>query len=170
MRVKTSRGSHSLQPAWAFATAGLFFVLLANFEPILSFDVVGDTQMNRIFTGVFELVRQGYWPVALLVCFAGIVAPALHLGAVWYVTSACCLRVRWPYLRKAVRLVELMEPWNLVPVYVVAAVVAVVKLDMLGTVQWLQGAFWVLALSLCSLFTMQAFDRELVEERLGGLK
>lgn len=168
--VKVASGRHSLQPAWAFASAGLFFVLLANLQPILAFDVAGDTQSNRIVTGVFELFGQGYWPVAGLVCFAGILAPALHLGAVWYVASACCLHCRWPHLRKAVRFAEILEPWNLVPVYAIATVVAVVKLDMLGTVEWQQGALWVLALALCSLLAMQAFDRELIEERLETLE
>jgi len=44
-----------------------------------------------------------------------------------------------------------------------------VKLDMLGTVAWQQGALWILALSLCSLFAVQFFDRELVERRLEEL-
>ena len=170
VRVKIARGRHSLQPAWAFASTGLFLVLLANIEPVLTFNVAADMQSNRIFSGVFELFHQGYWPVAALVCFAGMLAPALHLGAVWYVTAACCLRRRWPHLRKAVLFVEMLEPWNLVPVYAIATVVAVVKLDMLGTVYWQQGAIWILALSLCSLLAMQAFDLELVEERLEALE
>jgi paraquat-inducible protein A len=168
--LKIAKGGHSLQPAWAFATAGLFLAVLANVEPILTFDVAGDVQTNHIVTGAMELVRQGYWPVALLVCFAGIVAPFLHLGSVWYVTSACSLRARWPLLPTAVKFVEIIEPWNLVPVYMVGTIVAVVKLKMLGAVYWQQGALWILALSLCSLLTMQVFDRELVEERLEAMK
>lgn len=169
MSVKTARARHSLQPAWAFATAGLFLVILANAEPIMTFDVAGDTQSNRIVSGVIELAGQGYGPVAALVCFAGILAPALHLAAIWYVASACCLRVPWPHVRRVAGLVEILEPWNLVPVYAIATVVAVVKLDMMGTVDWQAGALWMLALSLCSLFATQAFDRELVGERLEDL-
>jgi paraquat-inducible protein A len=170
VRVKIARGRHSLQPAWAFATAGLFVALLANVEPIMTFDVAGDTQSNRIVSGVIELARQGYGPVAALVCFAGVVAPALHLAAIWYVTSACCLRRRWPAVHRVAAAVEMLEPWNLVPVYAIATVVAVVKLDMMGTVDWQAGALWILALSLCSLCAAQTFDRELVEERLEALK
>jgi len=62
-----------------------------------------------------------------------------------------------------------MESWNLMPVYAVATVVAVVKLDMLGTVEWQQGALWVLALSVCSLLTLQFIDRNLLESRLQEL-
>lgn len=159
----------SLQPAWALATTGLMLVVLANVNPILIFDVAGNTQSNLIVTGIFGLSDQGYWPVSILVFCAGIAGPALHLGAVWYLLAACCLGRQWPGLRGAAKCAEIMEPWNLVPVYAVATVVAVVKLDMLGTVEWQQGALWVLALSICSLLTMQFFDRNLVETRLEEL-
>ena len=169
MVVHKQTGSRSLQPAWAMATAGLVLILLANVNPILTFDVAGNTQSGLMVSGVFGLVGQGFWPVAALVLFAGVMGPALHLAAVWYVAAACCLTRSWPGLRRAAKLAEVMESWNLVPVYAVAAVVAVVKLDMLGTVAWQTGALWVLALSLCSLLTVQFFDRGMVEKHLEEL-
>jgi len=169
MLVKKQTDSRSLQPAWALATAGLMLVILANINPILTFDVVGNTQSNRIVTGVFSLLDQGYWPVAVLVFFAGVIGPALHLAAVWYVLAACCLSLPLPALRRTAKIAETMESWNLMPVYAVATVVAVVKLDMLGTVEWQQGALWVLALSVCSLLTLQFIDRNLLESRLQEL-
>jgi len=144
--------------------------ILANVEPIMTFDVAGDTQSNHIISGVTELARQGYGPVAALVCFAGVIAPVLHLAAIWYVASACSLRRRWPGVRRVHALVEMLEPWNLVPVYAIATVVAVVKLDMMGTVDWKAGALWILGLAFCSLCAAQAFDRELVAERLDVLR
>jgi len=85
------------------------------------------------------------------------------------VAGACSLAQRWPGLRAAAKMAEVLESWNLVPVYAIATVVAVVKLAMLGTVAWRQGALWILALSLCSLLAVQFFDRELVERRLEEL-
>jgi len=168
--VKKSAETISLQRAWAFATTGLFFALLANSYPILTFDVAGNTQSNLVVTGIFGLADQGYWPIAVLVSVAGIAGPALHLASVAYVLTACCLRVRLPALRRVLSFSESMESWNLAPVYLVATIVAVVKLDMLGTVAWQQGTLWILALSLCSLLTVQLFNRNLVERRLEELE
>ena len=164
--VKKAADSISLQRAWALAVTGLFFAVLANSYPILTFDVAGNTQSNLVVTGIFGLVDQGYWPIALLVFFAGIAGPALHLASVAYVLTGCCFRVRLPGVQRVLRFSESMESWNLAPVYLVATVVAVVKLDMLGTVNWQQGTWWILALSLCSLLTVQFFNRDLVEHRL----
>ena len=159
-------GRKTLQPAMALSIAGLFALLLANTNPVLSFDVAGRIQSEHIVTGVQELLDQGFWPIAALVFLAGILAPALHLGSVAYVSTACCLKVPFPRIPWALRLAGLAEPWNLMPVYSIATVVSVVKLRMLGGVEWGFGARWVLGVALFSLFAQQTFDRRLVRSRL----
>jgi len=164
--LKKASGLHSLQPACAFSTLGLILVIWANIQPVLTFSVAGNSQSSWIATGVAGLFSQGYGPVGALVFFSAIAAPALHLASMWYVSAACCTGLRWPGVETANRLAEWLEPWNLVPVFAVGCVVAVVKLDMLGTVTWQSGALWVLALSLCSMTATSCFKRELVEESL----
>jgi len=159
-------GKRTLQPAMALSMTGLFVLLLANVSPILTFEVVGRMQSGFMITGVIELSEQGYLPIALLVFFCGILAPALYLGAVCYVSTACALGLRLPLLRLIYASVELFEPWNLIPVFAIAALVASVKLKMLGTVEWQIGARWVLGVSIMTLFCQQVFDKRLVEERL----
>lgn len=159
-------GKKTLQPSMALSIAGLFALLLANTSPVLSFDVAGRIQSEHIFTGVQELVTQGYWPIAILVFLAGMLAPALHLGSVAYVSTACCLNLPFPRLRDVIRLAEWAEPWNLMPVYAIATVVSVVKLRMLGGVEWEFGARWVLGVALFSLFAQQTFDLRVVNSRL----
>lgn len=159
----------SLHPAWAFATTGLILAALANSYPVMTFDVAGNTQSNLIITGVLSLGAQGYWPVAVLVFFCAIAAPVLHLLSVWYVSAACCLGQRWPMVRQIAHASERIEAWSLVPVFAVACVVAVVKLDMLGSVQWDLGIFWIALLSVCTFVVSQTFDRAIVARRLEEL-
>jgi len=169
VRVKRNTTLRSLQPAWALSTLGLIFVIWANVEPILTFSVAGNEQTNYIITGVGGLFSQGYGSIAALVFFSAIAAPVLHLASIWYVSAACCLRRRWPGLERMQHFAERLEPWNLVPVFAIACVVSVVKLDMLGDVYWQIGSLWILALSLCTLFTVQFFAPDLVEEALKEL-
>lgn len=167
--VRKSSRPTSLQPAWALATAGLFLIGLANVNPIMTFNVAGNVQSNLIITGVIGLVHQGYWPVAGLVFFSGIAAPTLYLAAVWYVVGACCLDRQWPQLPRVLKMAKILESWNLIPVYALATMVAVVRLELLGTVTWHRGAGWLLALAACAFLTAQLFDHRLVEERLEAL-
>jgi uncharacterized paraquat-inducible protein A len=55
------------------------------------------------------------------------------------------------------------------PVYSIATVVSVVKLRMIGGVTWNDGARWVLAVAVLTLFAQQMFERRLVEHRLEAL-
>ncbi len=160
--LKTSAGTRSIEKAWAFSTAGLIFLVLANVYPVMSFDVAGNSQDNLIFTGVEGLWSQGYKGIAALVFLSAIAAPALHLATVWYVSAACCLNFRWPARLGALNLALKLEPWNLLPVFAIACVVSVVKLDTIGDVTWTLGSLWVALVALCSLFTMQFFDRRIL--------
>lgn len=155
---------------WALTSAGLILWVLANLYPILTFDVAGNTQSNLIITGVQGLVSQGYWPVAVLVFFCSIAAPVIHLGSLWYVAGACCLGKRWPMVGRVAHLSKEIAPWSLVPVFMIACFVAVVKLDMLGTVSWDSGIFWVSLLAICSLALSQFIDHQWIAHRLKELK
>jgi uncharacterized paraquat-inducible protein A len=62
--------------------------------------------------------------------------------------------------------VRRVQPWSLVPVFAVACVVAVVKLDMIGTVDWQSGIWWIALLAACAMALGSLFDAELAERVL----
>jgi Uncharacterized paraquat-inducible protein A len=143
------------QHALAVALTGIVLFVLANMFPIMTFDMMGAKQSNSIFTGVRGLLVQDYAPLAALVFFSAILAPALYLLFGSYVLAARLLGRSWPWDFQAYRAMELLAPWNLVPVFFVACLVAVVRLDLLGTVTWQRGAVFVVLLSICCLILEQ---------------
>lgn len=143
----------SLQPALALGITGVILVLLANFYPIMIFEVVGKAQENLVITGVIQLSNQGYWPIALLVFFSAIAAPFLYFTSVLYVSISCCLMKRLPYVKQIANLAELINAWNLIPVFAIACLAAVVRLKLLGNVHWRAGMLWIALLAAaCSGF------------------
>ncbi len=143
------------QHGLAVALTGLVLLVLANAFPIMTFDVAGARQANHVYTGVQGLIAQDYAPLAVLVLFCAILAPALYLLLASYVLAARCLGQNWPGDFKIWRVVERLAPWNLVPVFLVACLVAVVRLDLLGTVSWQKGVVFVILLSICCLVLEQ---------------
>ena len=163
MEVKSSQGGRrSILAAWAFSSTGLLLMIPANIAPILKFEVVGNFQENRVITGVEGLWNQGFEPLAALVFFSAIAAPALYLLSVWCVSAMCCLRLRWPGRRLFFAIARNLESWNLMPVFAIACVVSVVKLRTLGEVTWEPGALWIALLALFTLLTIQFFDRRFI--------
>jgi len=119
-----------------------------------------------MITGIIELCRQGYYLIALLVCFCGIIAPAVFLLCAFYLGFAIVLKMRPPGLKLASTIARAVRPWNLIPVYSIATVVAVVKLEMLGSVAWQPGARYVLGVAVMSILCEQISNRQLAFEQL----
>ncbi|MBN8711245.1 MAG: hypothetical protein BGO12_06005 [Verrucomicrobia bacterium 61-8] len=161
------RTDDSFHIACALGITGVCMALLANVYPIMTFSVAGNTQSNLIITGGQKLADQGYWPISLLVVFCAIAAPALYFGAVAYV-SACCLGWKLPGGRIALHVAGFTESWSLIPVFAIACVVAVVKLDMIGTVAWKVGIGWIVLLAAISIGLSRVFDEDSAERRLEG--
>ncbi len=168
-RLKKYYDIFLFQKAWAIVTTCLICFFMANITPIMVFDVSGNTQSNLIITGVLSLWFQGYWPLAILVFFSAILLPLLHLAAFWYLLGSCCMKHHWKGSGIALRCVNILAPWNLMPVFAVATMAAVVKLDQLGTIQWKIGAFWVGLLAIASLVAMRLFDYGAILEYLESI-
>jgi paraquat-inducible protein A len=150
----------------ALSLTAIFVLILAVSYPMLNFEVIGRLESGFLTTGIFELCRQGYLPLALLVFFCAILAPSIYLFSVFYISTACVMKIRLPLLRLIFEMMKLVEPWNLIPVFTIATLVASVKLRMLGNVQWEIGSRWVLGVSVLTLFCEQVFDRHVAEQRL----
>lgn len=156
----------SLQPPFALSLTGLLLLLLANTTPILTFEVVGRSQSDYMITGIIELFRQGYWLIGLLVSFCGIIAPAVFFLCAFYLGFALVLNLRPPGLKWAVLALRSVRPWNLIPVYSIATLVAVVKLKMLGEVNWQVGARFILGVAVMSILCEQFSVRQIANEQL----
>lgn len=153
--LEAPRSQFLRQDGLALTLTGLVLLVLANVYPVMTFDVAGAKQSNHIITGVQGLITQGYGVLAALVFFSAILAPALYLLLASYVLLARCLGKRWPGDVAMWRVVGRLAAWNLMPVFAVACLVAVVRLDLLGTVTWGTGAMFIILLSLCCLILEQ---------------
>lgn len=162
-QVKSSHPGRTMTAAWAFAMAALITLIPANMNPILIFSIAGNSQENLVVTGVEGLWMQGFQPLGALVFFSAILAPVLYLLSLSYVAAAWAFQKRPPFLGAAFRLVEALEPWNLLPVFAIACMVSVVKLRTLGTVSWEAGALWILATAILTMLAVQCFDRKCAE-------
>jgi paraquat-inducible protein A len=143
------------QDGLALALTGLVLLVLANVYPVMTFSVAGARQSNYIMTGVYGLIEQGYASLAGLVFFCAVLAPGLYLLLGSYVLAARCFGRPWPLDFQIYRVVDWLAPWNLIPVFLVACLVAVVRLDLLGNVVWRTGAVFIVLLSVCCLLLEQ---------------
>lgn len=131
----------SLERTLAFTIGALVLLVLANVFPFLSFSMGGQVQENRIATGVLDLIAGGFAPLAALVFLTTILAPLLEMLLHLWAIVPVLLGVRFPGVVLAARLSGRMATWSLLEVYLLAVIVAAVKLAMMASVSLDVGAY-----------------------------
>jgi len=152
------RPGKSLDHAVAWSLAGLILLLLANVFPVVSLSVNGQQTETTLFSGALALSQAGQPGVAALVIGVLIVAPALL-----FLLQACILlplhfgRVV-PHFTRLMRLLTAVSHWLMFDVFMLAVIVAVVKLSHLAEVSPGYGLWAFLALMLASVASIASYD------------
>ena len=142
----------------AFSLASLILLLVANLFPFLTFKMGGLVEINHIASGVGELGSQGYRGLAALVFFSTVLAPALRLALLAFLSIN--LRSGWrpPGLRPALKVAAKLQEWAMLDVFLLGAIVAVIKLSDLADVQLDLGFYAFCGLILTLSAANSAFD------------
>ncbi len=126
----------SAVPTAALALAALILYLPANLYPILRMERYGAYTENTVWSGVVSLWNYGYYFVAAIVFLASMVVPLVKLAGLFVLVSTAEARsVRWRRARtRLYRFIEVVGPWAMLDVFLVAVLVALVRLGALATV------------------------------------
>jgi paraquat-inducible protein A len=136
----------SLERTLAFTIAAAVLLVLANAYPFLKFSLGGQVQENRIVTGILDLYQSGFQPLAALILLTTVVAPFLEIFLHLWAIIPVLLGFRFPGVEFAARASTKMAGWSFLEVYLLAVIVAVVKLAMMATVNLEMGAYAFFAL------------------------
>jgi paraquat-inducible protein A len=166
--AKASRSP--VEATLALALAALMLLVLANIFPFLHFSLEGQVQENRIITGVLGLWDAGQGGLALLILFTTVLAPALRTLGLLYVLLPLYLNRVPPGVAGALRFQEGLVSWAMLDVYMLALVVALVKLAQMAEVELELGAFCFVGLFIMLTLMGVAYDRAALWERVEELR
>lgn len=160
--VSGTRGS--LQATAAFALAALMLYVPANIYPIMRMNFYGAYSENTVWDGVVSLARHDQWFVASIVFLASIAIPLVKLGVLLYLVASTALRGRRG-LRKRTRIyrfVDVIGPWAMLDVFLLAVLVALVKLGTLATILPGPGLIAFACVVVCTMLASASFDPKLL--------
>jgi paraquat-inducible protein A len=131
---------------------------------------LGRPNPDTILSGIGELVRRGYWPLAIIVLFASVLVPVLKLlSLTWFVLS---VRRRWTWaLRfrtRLYRLVDAVGRWSNIDVFMISLLVALVQFGVLATVEAKAGALAFASVVVITMLAAEAFDPRLMWDAAEG--
>jgi paraquat-inducible protein A len=137
----------------ALALAALIVFGVANAYPVASMSVQGMTQQASLLDAISITWRQGHEVVAVMTGLAGFALPLLQLTVLLWVLGPLSRGTEPVAFRPAMRLLGVLRPWCMVPVFLLGVLVAVVKLAGMAAVSpgIGLGAFGVLTILLTML-------------------
>lgn len=154
----------SLERCTAFLIAAILCYIPANVLPIMETASLFGKQDDTILSGVVYLWNAGSWPLALVVFTASIMVPLLKIISLSFLLLS--IHFHWhksPLQRtRLYRVLEAVGPWSMLDIYVVALLVALVKLQSLATVVAKPGALAFAAVVVLTMLATMAFDPRLI--------
>jgi paraquat-inducible protein A len=166
-----SEGPHgSLQVTAALAVAALILYLPANIYPILRMHFYGAYSESTVWDGVVSLAQARQYFVALIVFLASIAVPILKLtGLLYLVISARFGLGRRLHSRTRIyRFIDVVGPWAMLDVFLLAILVALVKLGQIATILPGPGLVAFTAVVVLTMLASASFDPRTIWDRQGG--
>src|SRR5574340_966840 len=164
-RATVARGrTDSLTRTAALTLAALILYVPANVYPILRMNFYGAYSESTVWDGCVTLFQDGQWVVASIVFFASILVPLFKLlGLFFLVTTAKLGSMRWQRERTLVyRVIDAVGPWAMLDVFLLSALVALVKLGELATVLPGPGLLAFAAVVTLTILASSSFDPRLI--------
>jgi paraquat-inducible protein A len=157
-----------LDRALALALTALLLLVLSNAFPILVVEFSGRREAGTFVSAVEQLWQAGLWPLALLVFVTSMLAPFLQIAGLLSVLALVLTGRARPWTARLYRYTRLLSPWSMLEIYLLALLVALVKLR--DIVELSPGiAFFAFALLILVLpATLSALERTDIWDRLGN--
>jgi paraquat-inducible protein A len=154
----------SLRRTAALSLAALIFYVPANIYPILRMDYYGVRSENTVWDGCVRLFQDGQWLVAVVVFFASILIPLFKLLGLFFLVSTTNFKsARWQQERTRIyRIIDVIGPWAMLDVFLLAILVALVKMEQLATVLPGPGILAFTAVVVLTILASASFDPKLI--------
>ena len=159
-----ARPAVSADTTLALTIAALVLYVPANIYPILSMNLYGAYNDNTIWDGVVSLMRHDEYFVAAIVFLASIVVPLLKLLGLLFLVGSVKLG-SGRRLRRRTRIYQFIDaigPWAMLDVFLLAILVALVKLGDLAQVTPGPGLVAFTCVVVLTILASQSFDPKLI--------
>lgn len=150
----------------AWVATGLILWVPANLLPIVALSRFGSSHDSLLVTGAISLWDQGQPWVAVLVVLCGIAAPLGLLLAFTLLLVPITLGRPDARLRFIVRWLRALELWSIPEVYLLAVLVAFIKLGSLATATPAAGLWCYAGMATALLVAWRRFDIDAATEVL----
>src|ERR1035438_9263876 len=165
--ILATHKKRSLERTAAFSFAALLLYLPANLYPILRMEFHGVFTESTVWDSCANLFRDGQWPVAIIVFMASILIPLLKLLGLFFlvVTTKFKLKQARTQRMRVYKIIDVIGPWAMLDVFMLAILVALVKLGRIATVLPGPGLLAFASVVVLTILASSSFEPKLIWEQ-----
>jgi len=126
--------SASIDAALALAVTAAVLFVLSNAYPLVELQLNGSYRQTTLIGAALGLYRQGYAPIAALVLVTTVVIPLFQISSLLYVLLPLRRSRRAAGQNELFRALTRVRPWAMSEVFMLGALVALVKLAAMAEV------------------------------------
>ena len=151
----------------ALSLAALVLYVPANIFPIMKMYMYGAYSESTVWDGIVLLMRYDQWLVAVIVFLASMVIPLVKLAGLFslVVTSRMGWGRRLRSRTQLFKFIDAIGPWAMLDVFLLAVLVALVKLNTWAKVIPGPGLLAFTAVVVLTMLASASFDPKLIWER-----
>jgi paraquat-inducible protein A len=160
------RSAHkSLDKPLAFLLTATVALIIANAYPIVGLEIQGSSNETTLFGASHALWAQGMEAIGVLVFLTTFLVPAVELTIMGYLLLSLQSGRKPAGLTFMMRVLQYVNPWGMVEVFILGLIVALVKLTHYGNLipeiaLWAFGALTLLLAATASSFDVRdVWDR-----------
>ncbi len=161
------RTSASLHVTAALSLAALVLYVPANVYPIMKMYLHGAYSESTVWDGIKILMDHHEWAVAIIVFMASMVIPLVKLAGLFslVVTSRMGWGRRLRGRTHLYKFIDAIGPWAMLDVFLLAVLVALVKLQGWAEILPGTGLLAFTAMVVLTMLASAAFDPKLIWQR-----
>ncbi len=123
-----------IDTAIALAATASVLLLLSNIYPLVALQLNGTTRETTLLGAALGLYTQGYGVIGALVLLTTLLIPLFQISSLLYVLLPLRMYRRAPRQRELFRALTRLRPWAMPEVFMLGALVALVKLSAMAQV------------------------------------
>ncbi len=158
------RKPHSVQYTLAWTIAALVMFFPANIYPIMVFYKLGITNETTILNGVSSLIKNGLYPIAIIIFIASFIIPFVKIIGLFFLlyNTKRYANISRSKQSQFYHLIEWLGPWSMLDVFVVTIMMAVVNLGFISSIESAPGLSYFALMVIFTMFAVSSFDPRLL--------
>jgi paraquat-inducible protein A len=157
--------NRSAKLSLVFSLTAMIFYIPANIFPFMTIELYGDKNSSTIWTGILSLLDQRSYAIALVVFLASILIPILKLLIIFYLSMSGRNGRHSKFKMELYGFVEAIGRWSMLDIFLLAILVAMVKLGHWTSVRPEAGAGMFALVVISTMLSSAYFDPRILWEQ-----